>query len=406
MNLEEYFHSLISGQRRGISADVQRGLLCGCEFPYATAMRFRNFLYDHERLHIGSVNVPVISVGNLTLGGTGKTPLVAHLTQWALSQKIRPGLISRGYQKGKRVQEESESSSPFSDSTGQRLNDEGMELAIRFPNVPHLQSPNRFAVATRMVRDFRTEMLILDDAFQHRRMKRDLDIVLLDSREPFGYGHIFPRGLLRESVSSLSRAQIVLLSRADLVSGSRRQEIRKQVEKLAPNAIWGEIVHRPITLISYYQSDLHNDSQLNSEKSGFFGQKTASLDFLAGKRVFAFAGIAKPDSFRKTILDCRAEIVRFNTLTDHHEFTTQEIDRLAEEAKQSDAEVVLCTMKDLVKIHKRALGKKELWALAIGIEFLHGEAEFTERLRSIVKQSNPLPLEKGGKRERQLFSNR
>ena len=373
-DLETSFQNLISGQSRGLTATLLRGLLAGCEIPYAAVMQVRNRLYDAGCLPVRSVNVPVMSVGNLTLGGTGKTPMVAYLTQWILSQKLRPGLISRGYRKGESCD----------GPNGKRLNDEGMELAIRYPNVPHLQSADRYAVAIQMLGEQKVDLLILDDAFQHRRMKRDLEIVLLDSQAPFGGGHIFPRGLLRESVRSLARAHAVLLSRADLVSQLRRQEIREQVEKLAPSAIWGEIIHRPSLLISSFQATLREDSQINTEQSGFFGQRTAPVDFLAGKRILAFSGIAKPEAFRKTLIDCRAEITKFISFSDHHHYTSREIERLSQEVKECEADIAVCTMKDLVKIHKRTLGEKELWALAVGIDFLHGEQELKSCLSRIL----------------------
>jgi len=369
--LEAFFGDLISGQNQSYTAKMLRGLLWGCELPYAVAMQIRNRLYDYGCLPVRGVDVPVIGVGNLTLGGAGKTPMVAYLTQWAHSQKLRPGLISRGY--GKR------------ESSGEQLNDEGMELAIRYPNVPHLQSADRFAAATQMLQKKKVDLLILDDAFQHRRMKRDLDIVLLDSRDPFGGGHIFPRGLLRESIRSLSRTHVVLLSRADLVSEARRQEIREQVEKIAPSAVWGEVVHKPSVLVSSYQATPRDDSQINTEQSGFFGQRTAPVDFLAGKRVFAFSGIAKPDTFHKILVDCRAEIAKFVAFSDHHAFTPGEIERLSREVKESGADLVICTMKDLVKIRKRTLGGKELWALAIGIDFLCGESDFLICLKDVER---------------------
>ncbi len=385
MNLEECFLELISRKNHDLFSQTLRGLLYGSELPYATFMCLRNLFYDRDWSRSFSVNVPVVSVGNLTLGGTGKTPLVAHLTQWALNRKIRPGLVSRGYRKGRQKPSDESPSVAFESTFDWSLNDEGRELAIRFPNVPHVQSPDRFAAASRLLAASKVGLLILDDAFQHRRMKRNLDIVLLDSREPFGYGHVFPGGLLRESIRSLDRAGIVLLSRADAVSESRRLEIRRQVEQLAPEAVWGEVVHKPIALVSYFQSSPRNDSQINTELSGFFGQRTAPLAFLEGKRVFAFSGIARPDSFRKTLLDGRAEVVRFESLSDHHDFTDREIERLAAEAKNCDAEIVLCTMKDLVKIRKRTLAEKELWALAIGIEFLQGEEEFDRRLEGVIR---------------------
>ena len=138
--------------------------------------------------HASSVEVPVISVGNLTLGGTGKTPMVEWIVRQLQKREKKVGIISRGY--------------------GSRggPNDEALELAWKLPSVPHVQNPDRVAAARRAIDEFGCDALVLDDAFQHRRIARDLDIVLLDALEPLGYEHVFPRGTLREPIEGLARA--------------------------------------------------------------------------------------------------------------------------------------------------------------------------------------------------------
>ena len=199
------FRALISGQRRGVQAAVLRGLLRAAETPYTLAVRWRNRQYDRGRKPVERVDVPVISVGNLTLGGTGKTPLVEWLARWFRQRGVRVTIISRGY----------------GAEAGAR-NDEALELEQKLPDVPHVQNADRVAAAKMAIEEFDCQLILLDDAFQHRRIHRDLNIVVVDALEPFGFGHVFPRGALREPLSGLRRADMVVLSRADLVQPAER----------------------------------------------------------------------------------------------------------------------------------------------------------------------------------------
>ena len=179
---------------------------CCCataEFPYTAAVAYRNRRYDLGRAAIHHVAVPVISVGNLTLGGTGKTPMVKWVARRLLAQGSRVAIVSRGY----------------GAAAGQQ-NDEARELSQALPEVPHVQNRDRVAGAERAIAEFSAQCILLDDGFQHRRLARDLDIVLLDALEPFGFEHVFPRGTLREPLAGLKRAQAVCLSRADAISAA------------------------------------------------------------------------------------------------------------------------------------------------------------------------------------------
>ena len=219
------FRDLVSGRRRGVVAAALRGILAAAEVPYAWAVRRRNRRYDCGAKAIYRVDVPVISVGNLTLGGTGKTPMVEWIVRRLQAQGKKAGIVSRGY------------------GSRQGANDEARELAWKLPDVPHVQDPDRVAAARRAIREFACQVLVLDDAFQHRRIGRNLDIVLLDALEPFGFEHVFPRGTLREPVEGLARADVVALSRADLLTAQQRKAIRDRVAKLSPQAVWVEVVH-------------------------------------------------------------------------------------------------------------------------------------------------------------------
>ena len=227
------FRELVSGRQRSVWATLLRGGLRLAEVPYTWAVRRRNRRYDRNAALTHRVGVPVLSVGNLTLGGTGKTPLVQWIAQWFADRAIPVVVVSRGY--GARAGS---------------LNDEARELAAKLPGAPHVQNPDRVAAAQEAIRQFPCRAIILDDAFQHRRIGRDLDVVLLDALEPFGFGHVFPRGTLREPLEGLKRADLVVLSRADMIDAHERAEIRRQVEQIAPTAAWLETRHAPQTLLS------------------------------------------------------------------------------------------------------------------------------------------------------------
>src|SRR4029453_11169189 len=228
------FRDLVSGRWTGPWPAALRGLLAAAEPVYAAMVRAKNRRFDSGRGQPVRVDAPVISVGNLTVGGTGKSPLVAWLAEWFQSRGTAVAIISRGY----------------GAKEGQP-NDEALELAARLPDVPHLQNPDRVAAARHALAAHPRHVLILDDAFQHRRIARDLDIVLLDALEPFGHERLLPRGLLREPVANLSRAHVVALSRADAVDETARDQIRERVREAAPQAVWLELEHRPTGLVNH-----------------------------------------------------------------------------------------------------------------------------------------------------------
>jgi tetraacyldisaccharide 4'-kinase len=291
--------------------------------------------------------VPVVSVGNLTLGGTGKTPMVQWLARWFRDSGVAVSVVSRGYGGGPDVP-----------------NDEAMELAWQLPDVPHVQNPDRVAAARRAIDKFHAELILLDDAFQHRRISRDLDLVLLDALEPFGYEHVFPRGTLREPAAGLARADVVALSRADMLSAAERGAIRRRVEALAPQADWLELVHVPQGLLS-------------------FGRTEQPLASLAGQPVLAFCGIGNPAGFRHTLAGCGFEVIELREFPDHHAYDRRDLDALAEAAGRHGVTAVVCTQKDLVKIGLDQLGDRPLRAVRIGLEIVAGREEFEARLAAV-----------------------
>lgn len=345
-----WFRDLASGRSRGVRASVLRGTLCLAEVPYALAMRYRNWRFDRDPRRITRVSVPVISVGNLTLGGTGKTPVVEWIARWFRQQQTRVTLVSRGYggQHGGR-------------------NDEALELEERLDDVPHLQNPDRVEAAQLAIEEFECELILLDDGFQHRRLGRDLDLLVVDALDPWGCGHVFPRGMLREPLAGAARAQIILLSHADRVDAARRAEIRTAYERLAPQATWAEVRHAPREL---------RDS---------FGH-TAPLDALHNQQVAAFCGIGNPTGFRHALEQCGVQINAWREYPDHFVYDRADLAALEKWVADLPIDWVVCTHKDLVKLRVDTLAGRPLVALSVGIEFLNGQAEVEERLQIIQQQ--------------------
>jgi tetraacyldisaccharide 4'-kinase len=341
------FQEILSGRRRGVGAGALRGVLGVAEWFYAAAIRRRNRRYDRGRATIHRVGAPVVSVGNLTLGGTGKTPLVGWLGRWFSERGVRLAVVSRGY-----------------GATAGQPNDEARELQQSLPHLPHLQNPDRVAAARQAVAAYGAQLIVLDDGFQHRRIGRDLDIVLLDALEPFGFGHVFPRGWLREPVEGLRRADVVVLSRADLLDAAAREALWQTIRKHAPEALGAEVIHAPRRLISVAGAEM-------------------PLAAVRSQPVAAFCGIGNPAGFRRTLEICGCRLLGFRTFSDHHRYMPAELGQLADWAKGLGASMLVCTGKDLVKLSADHFRDLPLWAVGIEIEFLSGRESLQSRLERL-----------------------
>jgi len=345
-----FWRDLASGRRRGLMAAVLRGVLRLAEIPYTWAVSWRNRRYDQGRAAIYRAGVPVVSVGNIILGGTGKTPLVEWIARWYRAHQIRVSIVSRGY----RAEE------------GGR-NDEARELEQKLPDVPHLQNPDRVAAARTAVEELETQLIVLDDGFQHRRLARDLDIVMLDALDPFGLEHVFPRGTLREPLAGLSRADVIVLSRADVLDTPEIAAIRCRVQSLAPRSSWIEVRHAPKELISA-------------------GSGRKSLSSLKNISVAAFCGIGNPAGFKHTIYSCGYRLVDFREFPDHHPYSRADLESISAWAERLKVAAVICTQKDLVKINLDQMGKFPLWAIRVEIDFFTGQDVLESRLLALLAQ--------------------
>lgn len=315
--------------------------------PYSLAMTARNYAFDRGWKKIHRASVPIISVGNLTVGGTGKTPIVEFFASRFLSRDVRVGLLSRGY---------GSKSGP---------NDEARLLRENLPEVPHLQGKDRSRLVEQAVSICGSELVILDDGFQHRRLNRDLDVVLIDAADPWGGGWTLPGGLLRESINGLRRAHLAILTRTNLVDAVRIRELRDAVRKIAPTVAWAETQFVP-TLLRFAN-----------------GEETL-VSTLDGQRIAAFCGIGNPESFRQSLSRAGAEIIFFSPLPDHCRYDSALLATLEKQTTQSGADYTITTQKDMVKIDSSKWRGPPLASLRQRVEILHGAQTITELIEPLI----------------------
>ena len=262
---QQVYHNLISGRSTGLPAAVLRFFMGVAATGYSLVVRLHNFLYSKRWLEIHTADVPVISIGNITAGGTGKTPLVIWIcnTIYQISnikyQKYGVAILTRGYKARGTI-------------------DEPAILTESCPQAKVIVNPNRAEAAAEAVDKFGAKVLIMDDGFQHRRLHRDLDIVTIDGTRPFGYGKMLPAGLLREPVASLNRTDAAVLTRCDQISESELSRIEKKLQLINPDMVIAKSIHNPICA-----------KTMTGEK--------ITIEQLKGKKIFAFCGIGNPNAF-------------------------------------------------------------------------------------------------------------
>lgn len=348
--LTAFWHRLTETEEASLGLRLLRGGLRLASLGYGCATGLRNWLYDRGWLSVTRVGVPVISVGNLTVGGTGKTPFVAWLLRQLEKLGLRMVVLSRGY------------------GARHGLNDEGLELKQELPGVACWQGRNRAVLAQRAASEG-AQVVVLDDGMQHRRLARDLEIVLVDAQDPWGGGQLLPLGRLREPPRALTRADAIVLTHSDSVSQEISAHLRNEIARLAPRALLAMARHRPRELTNAWQERI-------------------PLDALTGRKVVAFCGLAQPRAFRNTLRQVGAEIVAWRNFPDHYDYCDHDLHNLAcWAARFEQAELVLTTRKDLVKIPRVELANKPLLALVVEMEIVQGEDELRRRIVEVLSRN-------------------
>ncbi|MDH3583228.1 MAG: tetraacyldisaccharide 4'-kinase [Phycisphaerae bacterium] len=346
------WEAVLSGADRSLSARLLRLATGAAEPLYRGLIALRNRAYDHGWKRTIRVGKPVISIGNLTAGGTGKTPMVIYTARLLLDRGHRPAVILRGYRSGADGSDE------------QRLITEALD------GVPVVANPDRVAAARTLLEQHpEVDCLILDDAFQHRRIGRDLDLVLADATKAFGFDHVLPRGLLREALAQLRRAGAVVISRADLVDDEQRAAVRDRIEREHGRPPLAEAIHQWARILD------ETDAPVEDSPA----------------KLFAFAGIGNPQAFFRQAAG-RFALAGQRALPDHFHYDQQKLQDLAAEAKALGAHALFTTEKDFVKI--RTIVREQPVGLPIyrpelRLGFAAGEAELEDVILRAVAGAAP-----------------
>jgi tetraacyldisaccharide 4'-kinase len=335
---------------------------------YGLAVRLRLIGYKVGFFRIKSLPTYVVSVGNITVGGTGKTPFVAMLAEWAGENGIRAAILSRGY-KGTTshkclVVSDGTKVLATSDDAG----DEAVLLAKKVSSIPVLISKKRYMIGNLALRRFNPELLLLDDGYQHISLHRDLDILLLDARRQFGNGLLLPCGPLREPLEGIERADLIVFTKCAV--GCNGDDMADFLRRDFP----GKRIFRSEYL----------PHQVIFPLDG----RTYPPDFLSGKKVVAFAGLAHPDDFFDMVETLGAHVIHFKAFSDHHRFTQGEIGELASWKKASEADFLLTTEKDWVRIDGRVDVGADIAILTIRMGLLSDSDAFFDIINQGITRSS------------------
>ena len=376
---ETFALEVIFGERRGKKAALLRGVLFGLSKVFLIIVKGRRWLYEARIIRDHPLGVQVITVGNLTVGGTGKTPVVEKFARVLTDQGRKVAILSRGYRSKpppltKRwknkilLQDEIVPPRVVSDGKSLLLNsedagDEPYMLASNLKDVVVLTDKDRVKSGRYAIEQFGCDTLLLDDGFQYWKLAgRRRDIVLVDAQQPFGNEHLLPRGTLREPPEHIRRADTIFITKSDGETAGLRARIRKH----NPNAGIIECVHWPL-----FFEDVFNPDQREQ------------IGWLKGKKVATLSGIAQPESFEQSLLQQGADLVYTKRFADHHRFNQQEILNTINRAKKRRAEVILTTQKDAVRFPKIDRRDLPIFYMRVEIKILSGAKDFDDCVRKI-----------------------
>lgn len=366
--LEQKLLKVISKEVRGKRASCLRGFLKSLSWLFSALVQLRLLLFKHRILRANTLGCQVISVGNVTVGGTGKTPIVETFAR-SLQQKGRKvAILSRGYKSRKTPLWEKilkkEERLPRVVSDGKRLllnsdlaGDEPYMLASNLPEVVVLVDKDRVKAGKYAIRKFGCDTLVLDDGFQYLKLQNRLDIVLVDYTNPFGYSRVLPRGLLREPMRNLKRAGFIFITKCPPEGAP---ELKARLRTLNKYAEISECRHSTKYLENLYT------------------REKVELRFLTGKKVAAVSGIAVPEGFENGLRGLGAEIVHSAQYADHHRYTQQEIIETINHAVEAGAEMIVTTEKDAVRFPLIDRCDLPVLYLRVEIEMLSGAEAFEE----------------------------
>jgi len=352
--VKEYYLSILSGQQRGFIASIIKSALSTFTLPYSAVLNTRNVLYKNGLVRSTRLPVKVISIGNITTGGTGKTPLVELSAKYLSKIGKKVAILSRGYGGNNPSQENNDI-----------VNDECLALRENLQDVPVLAGRDRVKNGEKAISDFGVDCVILDDGFQHLKLKRDLDIVVIDALNPFGGGNLIPRGSLREPLKNLERADLFIISHCNQSNEQTIQSIYTALNRINNDAPVCESIHSPVHI------DKADGSILEPE-------------WVKGKRIYALSAIGNPESFAYTLERLEADLIGHKVFQDHHNYTKKEIDGVISDAQSLGADAIAVTQKDMVKIRKMNIKDAEILSLKIEIQITKGIELYEEAIDRVL----------------------
>lgn len=375
---QQFTIDVIYDRRRGRIESIYAGILSLFSYIFNFIVQSRYFLYRHRIFRDQPLGCLVVVVGNLTVGGTGKTPVVEKFARSLSERGRKVAILSRGYgskaepryHKFWRWLTHREPPPPKVVSDGQNIlldsetaGDEPYMLARNLPGVVVLVDKNRVKAGEYAIKRFGADTLILDDGFQYLPLRGQLNLLLVDKSNPFGNHHLLPRGILREPIKHLRRASYIFFTKSD---GAPNPELEALIRKHKPDTEIIECVHKP----QYLQQ--------------VFGPEKVELDRIRGWRVATFSGIAVPESFETFVRDLGAQIVHNQRFMDHHRFTTAELEHYFEAAREAKVDAILTTEKDAVRIHpSQAPSDIPFYFLKLEIDILSGVKDFEEAVSRV-----------------------
>lgn len=384
-SFEQFTIDVIFGRREGVGPTVFAGLLHGLSWLFSAIAQSRVWLYRHRILHDRPLGCLVVVVGNLTVGGTGKTPVVEMFARALRDRGRRVAILSRGYRskapplwkKGLWWFTHTSAPPPRVVSDGdtvlldsEQAGDEPFMLARNLPGVVVLVDKDRVKAGAYAIKKFQCDTLVLDDGFQYLPLKGRLNLLLVDKTNPFGNGHLLPRGILREPIKHLRRASHVFLTKSD---GERDPDLEELIQRHNPGVNVIECAHRPRFL----------------RRLG--GDEQRPLSDLAGARVGAFSGIAVPESFEAFLRDLGARIEFTRRFLDHYRFAYEDFVEIFSEALAARVDFIVTTEKDAVRIPADLPCPVPVYYLRLEIEILRGANGFDDAVERICFPAAPRP---------------
>lgn len=386
--LQLYLYQLVHGEKPGILSAILLGVLRIFSFIYGLGVRVKLGLYSCGIKKQHKLDCTVISLGNITVGGTGKTPTAQQLAMIIRDMGYKVVILNRGYRAGWKGDIGLVSDGKKIFMSANEAGDEAYLLAKNLPGVPVVVGKDRAVTGEYAVKQLKADVVILDDGYQHWKLARDLDIVLIDTLNVFGNNFLLPRGTLREPLANLERAHAYLLTKVDQSSHNARNNIRNILARYNCIAPVVESIHNPrafIEIEDWYKKGLRC-TKIN-------------LEVVRGKRVMAFSAIGNPSSFEQTVADTGASAVEPVRFPDHHSYTMAEMQDVMQKAVDQGACALITTEKDAVKIPAEFIHSDRplpMYILSIELDFVDGMEDLMLLIKKALKPqpnfNNVVPL--------------